>query len=110
MQGTLASRMDKLAGRLLAAAERAATVDDKVALFGAVGGWLSIKHQIGARRQVRDAGQPPKRRGFEHDSPERQRQRALRRWGRSDDSEPGDGSGLPALRAMLAQSGGEISR
>ncbi len=106
----LIDRMNEFAGRLLTAAEGAASLQDKIAVLKEVGGWIAIKHRL---MEEGERGTRPKnggkRRGFEHDSPEQQRQRALRRWRRKSNAEPDcqEGSQLAALRARLPRSPGE---
>jgi hypothetical protein len=104
MHDALISRVDELAGRLLTAAEGAVSLQDKIAVLKEVGVWVAIKHRV--MEESRRGTQPNyarKRRGFEDDSSEVQRQRALKRWGRKSDVEPDyeEGSELAAFRARL---------
>ncbi len=116
MDPALNRRMDAMAEKLLTAAENTEALDTRIAVFDAIARWLQTKNvsqiESAAGSGIR-ANQPGQRRGFEHDSPELQRQRALKRWGRRNDQDPeaGDGSGLEALRARcLPRSDGGTSR
>jgi hypothetical protein len=103
MDDALSCRLDELADRLLAAAHDGVSLQDRLAVFREVGAWVVIKRHI-AQGAQRNAEPKPvaKRRGFEDDSPELQRKRAFKRWNRTWKPDDADGSGLPALRAMVS--------
>ena len=90
--------------------------EDKLMAFKAVGQWVAIKHTIKAgdkggdelvkyRKGLRGghADKPPKRRGFQDDTPEQQRARIMRRWHPGADSRSIDGDGGPELEALRAR-------
>jgi hypothetical protein len=103
MADALIYGLDELAAGLLAAAHDDLSLQDKLAVLREVGAWAAIKHHI-AQGAQRNAEPKPvaKRRGFEDDSSEVQRQRALKRWKRPCKTDDADGSGLLALRAMVS--------
>jgi hypothetical protein len=110
MDDALICRMNELADRLLAEAHGGVSLQDRLAVFREVGAWTAIKHHI-AQGAQRNAEPKPvaKRRGFEDDSSEVQRQRARKRWNRAWKPDDADGSGLPALRAMVSGNSGSNS-
>ncbi|SRR5712692_7564335 len=88
----------------------------RFAVFTAVGRWVAIKHAIRAGDEGGDdlakyskrlrgghADKPPKRRGFQDDTPEQQRARIMRRWHPGSDSSSIDGDGGPELEALKAR-------
>jgi hypothetical protein len=95
MNPDLHARMNALADKLLTAAETA-ELDVQLKIFAEVGRWLAI----GQAPTADPAARPPaKRLGFQHDPPEVQRRRALKRWDpKSRVKEP---SGLAAIRALI---------
>jgi hypothetical protein len=111
----LTDRMDEFGARLLTAAEDAPDLEDKLAVFKAVGRWVAIKHAIkagdekggglaGYRKTLRGgADKPPKRRGFQDHTPEQQRARVMRRWHPGSDSNSSEGDGGPELEAFKAR-------
>jgi hypothetical protein len=106
----LVCQVDELAGRLLAAAHDGMSLRDGIAVLSGVGEWIAIKHRMGQGAQA-NAGPKPvaKRRGFEDDSPEVQRQRAFKRWNRACKTDDADGSGLRDHRAMVSGNSGTNS-
>jgi hypothetical protein len=116
MHDALIGSMDEFAGDLLTIAASALGLEDKLAVFKAIGQWVAIKHAIRAgdeggdelaehRKRPRGAraDKAPKRRGFQDDSPEQQRARIMRRWHPGSDPSSIDGDGGPELEALKAR-------
>jgi hypothetical protein len=100
----LTNRLDNLAGQLLlTACEGAMSLQDRLAVLAGVGAWIAIRHHRMSDGSQENAGPKPvgKRRGFEDDSPEVQRQRALKRWNQKSDQGQASGAGLQALREIV---------